>query len=70
MLLIIIVIMFISYITVQQQDEGCKKHQKYNHAVAGNSTTWLLNTLYWLLKLYFQTGYRGLFALSYRNPIS
>ena len=28
------------------------------------------DVLYWLLKLYFQTGYRGLFALSYRNPIS
>ena len=26
--------------------------------------------LYWLLKLYFQTGFRGIFALSYRNPSS
>ena len=26
--------------------------------------------LYWLLKLYFYTSYRGLFALSYRNPSS
>ena len=41
----IIIILFISYTTVQQQDEVCKKHQKYNHAVADNSTTWLLNTL-------------------------
>ena len=34
------------------------------------SLTSVICKLYWLLKLYFQTGYRGLFALSYRNPIS
>ena len=42
---VLIIILFILYITVQQQDEVCKKHQKYNRAVADNSTTWLLNTL-------------------------
>ena len=46
MKLSLIIILYISYITVQQQGEMCKKnHQKYNHAVANNSTTWLLNTL-------------------------
>ena len=30
----------------------------------------IIDCLYWLLKLYFYTGYRGIFALSYRNPSS
>ena len=41
-------ILFISYLRVQQQ-VGNKKHQKYNNGMADNSTTWLSNT--WLCRL-------------------
>ena len=42
-LIIIIIILYISYITVQQQGDVCKKKlQKYNRVVACNSTTYMV----------------------------
>ena len=42
---IIIIIIFISYIRVQQQEAVCKQNTKtIKHGVADNSTTWSSNT--------------------------